>query len=54
MTTGVGNAISRSRSADPRAQASEVVKCSNFREASIRDIESSCGMLIVETSDIDV
>ena len=33
--------MSRSRSALPRAHASDVVKCSNIRELSILDIDSS-------------
>lgn len=43
ITTGVGWGRSRSRRAEPRTQASLVVKCSNIREESMRAIDSSCG-----------
>jgi len=46
ITTGVGIRRSRSRRADPRAQASLVVKRSNIKEASMRDMDSSWGVSV--------
>lgn len=42
ITTGVEMGRRRLRRAEPRSQASSVVKCSNTREESMREIDSSC------------
>jgi hypothetical protein len=42
ITTGVGMGRRRLRRAEPNNQASSVVKCSNTREESMREIDSSC------------
>jgi hypothetical protein len=42
MTTGVGIGSRRFRSADPSSHASAAVKCSNIKEESIWDMDSSC------------
>lgn len=41
MTTGVEIGISRFRRAEPRSQASSVVKCSNVRDASMWEMASN-------------
>lgn len=57
MTTGVGIGNKRLRRLEPSSQASDVVKCSKTREASMREIDSRSrggGRIILGETELDL
>ena len=54
ITTGVEMGRRRVRRAEPSSQASSVVKCSNTREESIREMDSSYFIILNQLMPLDV